>query len=241
MSLLATKYKILSPEEENEIVKEIQSGNCSRQEALMESLLGAIIVPSVLWYARAKNNHRHNEDMVMIGAEWVYQALKRYRHGGAASFRTYAWSFVKRGIQLEYIRLTSDFFLHINSLKKKIKNGNTASVKNVDDLAHYSDPKSLAAEDTMADQLDGGKLIAAAMRVCDRLGKKYKHGDPEVLKFLIKSRFGLDDSEEMTFEEIGRHLGISKQAVEVKLKYVLKHVKPQYEEAWLCSNQCCSD
>ena len=239
MSLLTTKYKILSREEENEIVKEIQSGNCSRQGVLMESLLGTIIVPSVLRYARAKNNHRHNEDMVMCGAEWVYHAVKGYRHAGPASFRTYAWSFVKRGMQLEYIRLTSGFFLHINSLKRKIKNGNKASVKNVDDLSHHADPKSLTTEDRIVDQLDEGKLIALAMRVCDRLGKKHKNSDPEVLKFLIKSRFGLDNSEEMTFEEIGRHLGISKQAVEVKLKCILKHIKPQYEEAWLCSNQYC--
>ena len=183
----------LTPDEEQEYLKEYANGSTQARNILIERNL-RLVAHVVKKYSNLKDN---SEDMISIGTIGLIKAIASYKPDKGTKLATYAARCID-----------NEILMSIRAGKKYLGDVYLQDVVGVD-----REGNEVRIEDKIADDRDGiDEQVAKEMQVnwLNEVVKRVLHGRE---KLVILLRYGLSGEDEMTQREIATMLGISRSYV----------------------------
>lgn len=241
----------LDREDEYNLFEKFRSGDNTVVEKLVFHNL-----KYVYFIARSYTNDPYLlEELFQQGSYGLMKALKTFNHKKGYRFSTYASYSIRKYIieffrNYNLIRISRDDYQELNKLNKKIsklenKYQRAVSDQEVSKYTGYSIdeireikkrkltfiPLENYCKDennlTVIDYYYDSRYKSIHIDMASDIIKQLKD---EKNQFILHKYLGIDDGIEYTFEEIGKMLGISKQAIKKRYDKSIKEIKEMLKE-----------
>lgn len=245
-SNLNSTYKPLSPDYEKDLALKVKSGDNRAREELILSNTGLVLkaashVTKILRILDLPLDTL-KDDLLQEGKEALISAADGFDLEKNCKFSTYAYRAIfNRMLQItgDYYGLSKNWWGYIEQKYGKPPSDEKAEA--VDKIYHRihtipldkkifnnGDNGKRLLEDTLADinaenphdYAIKGQLHEIIMKIVEKL--------PVNEGIVIKLRFGLDNNEERTLEEVGKEIGVTREGARVIETRAIKRIRKKY-------------
>ena len=201
--------KPLSKKDEEEAVQKAINGDINARNLLIEHNLRLVVHIIKKYYA----NNSDQDDLISIGTIGLIKGINSFRPDKNVRLATYC----SRCIENEIL-------MHFRSVKKTAQD---ISMNEPIETDSEGNPLTLAdiisTEDTIVDDLQDKANIIRVRKLVENIKNKRD-------KAIIVMRYGLDNSEPMTQQEVADFLGISRSYVSRIETRVLAEMRKEFDK-----------
>lgn len=220
--------ELLSFEDEQQIFAEIANGNKNLRERIIKANLKLVVAIAI----RYSCSTIPLIDLINDGNSGLICSIDKFNHKKGLKFSTFAYFYIRGAIlagiydNFSTIRMPRNFWINKPFSKINTESGYSLNNSNLDQQILKQVPISnindfLVDENNIIDNIDLTKKNDERLKLVNDLVAILSERE----EYIIKSTFGLNGHPQLTYETIGKKLGISKERVRVVRNKALKKMK----------------
>lgn len=245
------RYKLLTPSEEIELSRAMKSENAAKAKRARERLINANLrlVVSIAKHYKRRCKSMELLDIIQYGNIGLSYAAEKFDFERGYKFSTYAYWWIKqyisRGISNDDLRIRLPINMHETwNMAAKKGNGNVKKgfeLLGKDESYFWACCRAMNSEGSLDvginDDHSGALINAIAdenfqeSSFLEELGSEVEPllaALTERQRQIVALKFGIGDNKERTLTDVGKHYGISREAVRQTIEKSLRRMRIAY-------------